>query len=302
MTGLRSTGEIVRDRLAVLPSLWIVPAFVVLAATALVADSPILAHLTVAGRAFDGRAFDAVVVPVFLAGLFVRLRPDQRLLVALVIPVTAIGEVLLSLVLRLYTYRIDAIPFYVPFGHAVIVASTLILADAPALRRSESVVRRALLSAYAVLGVVALVVGDSLSLLLGAVFVYVMWRSKGRLFYVLMASTVLFVEAVGAFVGTWRWSPTPFGLLHTTNPPLAVYTIYVLGDAGLLRLTALVRAMEPVLVDPFRRIRPRALDRRNPVPAPDAFVMEPAGLPGEQTGSRTSYHRRPWRSPDRSRS
>jgi hypothetical protein len=208
-------------------------------------DSP-----AISGGASGWQAVDLAVVPAFLALLIGALDADRRLLVLLVVPVTAFGEVLLSAILGLYGYRLGTIPLYVPFGHATLFAATLLWSETAFVARHERAIRSVLLGLSVLLGAAAVVLGDTFSIVLGVLFGYAMWRSRARTFYLLMGVTVLYVECTGAFLGTWRWGASPLGILHTTNPPLAVAAIYILGDAGILRLAAYLRACVPRVVPP----------------------------------------------------
>jgi hypothetical protein len=276
----------------------VVVAFPFVVATVLLADSPAGARAGI-----DGQRLNAILVPAFLVLQLAHLPPTRRVLVLLVVPVTAVGEVLLSVVFGLYRYRLDAIPLYVPFGHAVLVAATLLMTTSSLVVRHEPTVRAGLLSAYAALVATAVMTGDTFSVGLALPFAIVLWRSGGRLFYLLMGAAVMYVECTGAVLGTWRWVSNPFGVLHTNNPPLVVYAIYLVGDVGLVRLARLIetrRAAAAAVVGAKRPLEPAlvagtVLARTSPVrvrpadrprnlhtgPAPAAIVGAETPSPGD---------------------
>jgi hypothetical protein len=199
----------------------LVLAFWPLTALVLLADS----------RAANFQPLSNLLAPAFLLLLISQMRPEYRLLAALFVPISAAGEGVFSLIFGLYHYRLGGVPFYVPFGHAILLSVGLILADTAFVQRNERRVRQALIFFHAgLMGGAFLALGDSLSAIFGVMFFLVLRRKRGRPFYLIMGVLVLYIELLGTWGGAWVWGPAPWGVLHTTNPPTGAFACYVIGD------------------------------------------------------------------------
>ncbi|HUS13881.1 MAG TPA: hypothetical protein VM536_02580 [Chloroflexia bacterium] len=213
---------------------FLLPAFWPLTALVLFCDSRI-----VAGGGSDGQLISNLLAPAFLLLLAVRLRPDQRLLAALFVPISAAGEGVFSLLFGLYHYRLGGVPVYVPFGHAILLSVGLVLADSAFVKRHERRVRDALILFHGgLMGGAFLLLGDSLTAIFGSVFCLVLWRKRGRPFYLIMGVLVLYIELLGTMWGCWVWEPAPWGVLHTTNPPMGAFACYVIADIIAMKTAA----------------------------------------------------------------
>jgi hypothetical protein len=213
---------------------FLLPAFWPLTALVLFCDSRM-----VAGSGDDGQVLSDLLAPAFLGLLMLRLRPDQRLLAALFVPISAAGEGVFSLLFGLYHYRLGGVPIYVPFGHAILLSVGLVLADSPLVRRHERRVRDALILFHGGLMAGAfLLLGDSLTAIFGAGFALILWRKRGRPFYLIMGVLVLYIELLGTIWGCWAWAPAPWGILHTTNPPTGAFACYVIADIIAMKTAA----------------------------------------------------------------
>ena len=178
-----------------------------------------------------GQYASNLLAPAFLLALMSRMAPQRQLLVALFVPLSAIGEAIFSLLFGLYGYRLGGVPLYVPFGHSILMSIGLLLADCEFVRRHERRVCRNLLLFHG--GLIAgtlLLRGDTLSTLFAVLFVLVLRGRCDRPFYLILGVLVLYVEILGTLWGCWVWRPDSFGVLHTTNPPPGAFTCYVIGD------------------------------------------------------------------------
>jgi hypothetical protein len=166
----------------------------------------------------------------------------------------AAGEMFLSLVWGLYTYRLENIPFFVPPGHVLLLWLGLILA--PRAPRWLIVAVPLFATGYAV---AAYWRGfDTFSILLIGMFVLCMLRQEGRALYAVMFVLSLGLELYGTWMGNWQWHPeVPHFGLTSFNPPLAVGGFYCALDV-LVGMTArsLARGtgarVRPVSLEPSR--------------------------------------------------
>ena len=198
-------------------------------------------------QGINGQPFANVVIISYFLLLLFGLRPDQRLMALIFVPFSAIGECIFSLVFGLYIYRLEMVPLYVPFGHGVLFSMGLLVAELDFTRRYETQLKPILIALYCLLfGGAILLLHDSLSIIFGLVFLWVLRRKGYQTLYFIMGLLVLFVELTGTHWGCWAWAPHPFGLswLQATNPPVGAFSCYVLADLGVMKLA---RKFKPLL-------------------------------------------------------
>lgn len=137
------------------------------------------------------------------------------------------GEIFLSLVWGLYTYRLGNIPFFIPPGHVFLFWFGLVYA--PRLPRSFVVAVPVAALGYAVF---ALTAGyDTFSVPLIGLFVLCWLQPGGRRLYSLMLVIALALELYGTWIGNWVWQANvPYFGLSSSNPPIAAGSFYCMLD------------------------------------------------------------------------
>jgi hypothetical protein len=215
-----------------LPRSWILIGFAPLTALVLWSDSLWLRQIGMPSQWLSN-----LLAPLFLLALLPHLNAEQRRSTLIFVPFSAIGEAIFSLLFGLYSYADGGIPLYVPFGHAILFAVGMIICDLPNVIARTNLLRWALLAFHlALIGGAWLALGDSLSALFAMLFGLVMWRKRGKLFYLVMGVLVLYIELLGTAFGCWYWWPNPWGLLHTLNPPVGAFACYLIADVIVIRL------------------------------------------------------------------
>jgi hypothetical protein len=218
------------------PFHWSFYAFVPVTAAMLFLDSKwVLSH------GLNGQMLDNILVPLYCYAMY-RTMPDERLkkIMLLTIPVSAVGEVILSMGIELYTYKFGYVPIYVPFGHAIVIGSGFQLLWRARLHdHASAIIRQSLIFYGALFLGVFWVYGDSFTVLLGILFFIGVLSMRQRMIYMFMPLFVLFVEFVGTAFGCWAWAPRPFGVLSTTNPPMGSVMFYVYLDMIVMMLGSL---------------------------------------------------------------
>jgi len=172
-----------------------------------------------------------------LLGASPRLR---RLLVLGLVAATA-GEVIFSLGLGMYRYRLARIPLYVPPGHTLLYATVFVFVRARAVRRQAGWLAPALMlaaTAYSLAWFRA--AHDVFGLACFGGFALLWWvRREARLFFAAMYLLVALLEQCGTRFGAWRWPGLLFGRVAgcpSGNPPSGVALFYVLFDLACLAL------------------------------------------------------------------
>ncbi len=157
-----------------------------------------------------------------------------RTMMLLCLAYASIGEVLLSLVWRVYDYRLGNLPLFVPPGHVLLFLLGLCIAP----RLSAMTVRVVAVAAALVVSVLALSGRDTFSALLVAVFLAsVMWGRERKL-YTAMFILALVMELYGTWLGNWHWNAQVgrTGMV-TLNPPVAAGAFYCALDLLVMTTT-----------------------------------------------------------------
>jgi hypothetical protein len=186
------------------------------------------------------------------------LSREDRARALLVVLVATCAEVLGSIVLGAYTYRLENLPAFVPPGHGLVFLAGL------SISRSGPVLRHPRAFIWAVIGLVAgwgaaglLLLGrtDALGAITGALLIYVLLRGRAATLYAGVFLMVGFLEIYGTSIGAWHWAATaPDTALPTGNPPSGIAGVYVLFDAAAIALAPRFLAA----LDGLRRLPPLA--------------------------------------------
>jgi hypothetical protein len=185
---------------------------------------------------------------------------ERHALMACLVIATA-GEIFLSLVWGLYTYRLDNIPLFVPPGHVLLLMLGIALAQRMSSRIADCILGCAV--AYAVLAAAAGI--DTFAILLIAALAIVAFlMPHQRRLYASTFVLALVLELYGTWLGNWWWArEVPVLALVTTNPPGIASAFYAVLDA-LVALAAVLLArrgggaLRP-LTDDRLRVEPAAV-------------------------------------------
>ena len=157
-----------------------------------------------------------------------------RTMMLLCLAYASIGEVLLSLVWRVYDYRLGNLPLFVPPGHVLLFLLGLCIAP----RLSAMTVRVVAVAAALVVSVLALSGRDTFSALLVAVFLASVILGRERKLYTTMFILALAMELYGTWLGNWHWNAQVgrTGMV-TLNPPVAAGAFYCALDLLVMTTT-----------------------------------------------------------------
>ncbi|HVT05030.1 MAG TPA: hypothetical protein VHL58_16830, partial [Thermoanaerobaculia bacterium] len=160
--------------------------------------------------------------------------------VAIVIALT--GEIVLSSLLHLYSYRDGFIPLFVPVGHGVFYAFAIRTNDAFRC----AICRERVWKLVVVLGSLTALsclwsVQDQWGFLWWLIVMAMIFRSRNRFLLSVCFLYTLALEIVGTSIGNWRWAPEIGALhLHSGNPPFGVGLLYCVLDVATLAVWNLV--------------------------------------------------------------
>ena len=202
-------------------------------------------HTDIVGQTVVGLA-----VWMVLFSLLTDIDRDERFALMACLVIATAGEMFLSLVWGLYTYRLGNIPLFVPPGHVLLLLLGLSLA-----RRMPEAAALVIICSAGVYSLAAAAVGvDTFGVLLFLVLaVASLAMPNHRRLYASTFVLALALELYGTWLGNWTWEREVPGLpLVTTNPPGAAGALYCALDALVLaasvwivpRLSAWVAALK----------------------------------------------------------
>jgi hypothetical protein len=186
---------------------------------------------------FKSQTMLNVLMVLAFAAMLYRANPRVRELMIIAVILGFIGEHFFSKVLGMYTYRLENVPLYVPFGHGVLYARIFRFSKASLVKKYHKEIE-------SFLALIMIVVSTTYLLFLNDVFGFVMtvlvflilWkRPKDRLFFFSMYVLVVVLEIGGTAYGAWKWPSTAFGafeFLPSNNPPSGISLFYFLLDIG----------------------------------------------------------------------
>jgi hypothetical protein len=191
---------------------------------------------------------------VILIAVCASLGPEDRVRALLVVVVATCAEVLGSIVLGAYTYRLENLPAFVPPGHGLVFLAGLSISQSMPVRRHPRAFLAAAIAIVAAWGLAGLVLlgrTDALGAITGALLIYVLLRGRAATLYAGVFLMVGFLEIYGTSIGAWHWAATtPDTPLPTGNPPSGIAGVYVLFDVAAIALAPRV----PAALDALRRL------------------------------------------------
>lgn len=193
---------------------------------------------------FDSKAFNAVfphgqwisnaIMVFFYAWFYWTGNKKIRSVLVIMVGVGLFFEVLCSLLLEIYTYRLDNIPIYVPLGHAVVFTTICYLQKEALMRKHAHWLQPLLYAATFLICFLSLLfLKDIYGFICFAIFLLLLRNRKNKLFYLLMFFMVLYLEVAGTQMGAWAWF-SAIGkhpeLPHIANPPAGMGSGYMILD------------------------------------------------------------------------
>src|SRR3954453_19671498 len=192
------------------------------------------------------------------------LNREDRARAVLVVVVATCAEVLGSIVLGAYTYRLENLPAFVPPGPGLVFLAGLRISQSSPVRRHPRAflgIVFGLVAGWAVTGLILLGRTDALGAITGALLIYVLLRGRSATLYAGVFLMVGFLEIYGTSIGAWHWAATtPDTPLPAGNPPSGIAGIYVLFDAVAI-------ALAPRALAAFDRLRRLPLVAHSAIPA-----------------------------------
>jgi hypothetical protein len=170
------------------------------------------------------------------------LSREDRTRALLVVVAATCAEVLGSIVLGAYTYRLENLPAFVPPGHGLVYLAGLRISQSSLVRNHRRAFLGtviALVAGWGVAGLLLLGRTDELGALTGLLLIYVLIRGRAPTLYAGVFLVVAFLEIYGTSIGAWHWAATAPGTsLPAGNPPSGIAGVYVLFDIAAIALAS----------------------------------------------------------------
>lgn len=186
---------------------------------------------------FDARQITNLLVIIYFSAFFWFSNAYLRKLMFVMVFLSYIGELIFSTILGMYDYRTDAIPLYVPVGHAVVYATGFVFTET-----NWAITKGKFLKKYFGIGFlllflsVVIFLNDIFTLIFGVFFFLLLKRKKWQNLYFFIALCVIYTELVGTYFQCWIWKPKTFGVIPAVNPPMGAVSIYIGGDVLLVKI------------------------------------------------------------------
>lgn len=150
-----------------------------------------------------------------------------------------LGEVFFSLVLGMYTYRLENLPLYVPLGHSIIYAGVFYISKEPVLKKHKELVIKILYISMIIYSTAWLVfANDVFGFLCMLVIVYLLNKKPHtKLFFLIMFFMIVYLELLGTYFDCWYWPQIWFdkiSFISSANPPSGISVFYFGFDIGCL--------------------------------------------------------------------
>ncbi len=166
-------------------------------------------------------------------------RVKEQLIYAFFIGI--IGEYVFSLALGMYSYRLENIPHYIPFGHALVFLGVYSFSRKPKIRLNSKKINLFLTIFIILYALVFLVFKKDVFGFVMTILVFYSLRKhpKEKLFYLTMYGVVVYAELIGTSLNTWSWPKVAFNafeFLPSANPPSGICLFYFGLDRGTISI------------------------------------------------------------------
>ena len=179
----------------------------------------------------------SMLIGFVIVYLQVNKRVKEQMIFAVIIAV--IGEYLFSILLGMYSYRLENVPHYVPLGHALVYVAVLYFSKASSILKHKINIEKFLIIFIIIYATVFLIFKNDVFGFVMTITTLLILKNKPRerLFYLIMYITVAYLEIIGTSYLCWKWPATAWDVipfLLSYNPPSGISLFYFLLDLGTL--------------------------------------------------------------------
>lgn len=170
-----------------------------------------------------------------------KVSPRIRELMIYAVLIGYVGEYLFSVVLGMYTYRLENIPHYIPMGHALVYIGVLYFTKTAFSKKKVKILEKVFTAIIIIYSLSFLIFkNDVFGFVLTALTLIILRnKPRERLFYLTMYLSIVFLEITGTRYECWEWPSIAwdyFTFLPSANPPSGISFFYFGLDLGCLWL------------------------------------------------------------------
>ena len=201
-----------------------------------------------------------VVTVIFFLWIYLNASRKNKKIIHYGVVIAFGGEVVFSLLLGMYTYRLGTLPIYVPLGHTIIYMGVYYFTREPVVLAHKDQIVKTLYPLMIVYATGWLILQNDVFGFFCAMLILLLFRRRpgSRLFFLVMFFVIAYLELLGTYFQAWHWPPIWFdkiSFVSSANPPSAISVFYFAFDAGCLWA---YRRMNPDKWQRFRRLRAQA--------------------------------------------
>ncbi|MBJ7539085.1 hypothetical protein [Marinomonas transparens] len=170
---------------------------------------------------------------VFLCFVWVYARATRKIqkLMLYGVGLAYLGEVVFSILLGMYEYRLENVPIYVPLGHCLVYAAVFYIHKEKLIQTNKAVIKSVLYWGMMVYSSLWLIFDkDILGFLCMLVVVLLLKKKTGNeLFFLIMFFMVVYLELLGTYYDCWVWPDIWFDkipFITSSNPPSGISVFY----------------------------------------------------------------------------
>lgn len=199
---------------------------------------------------------NALTFMVFI-WVYSQVSPRLKKLILYGLVIALGGELVFSLGLGMYTYRLHNLPIYVPLGHTLIYTAVYYLIKEPRIKAMQPALTKVLFWAMILYSAGWLIFARDLFGF--ACTLLILWvfhrRPHTKPYFLAMFFAVVLLELLGTYFQCWAWPEIWFGKftwVSSANPPAGIAVFYFGFDAGCLWF---YKRLNPQIWDRFMRLR-----------------------------------------------
>jgi len=186
-----------------------------------------------------GQTITNIIVLTAFAWIYCHVSRVTKQLMLFGIVIAYAGEVTLSLGLGMYSYRLENVPLYVPFGHTIVYAGVYYITKEPWVRKHQQHIVQWLYPAMIIYSSLWLMLTQDVFGFICMVTALLLFKRmpETKLFFLLMFFMVVYLEILGTYYGCWIWPPVWFDVftwVPSANPPSGIGVVYFAFDAACL--------------------------------------------------------------------
>lgn len=181
----------------------------------------------------------SVITLLFFLWVYSQVTKSIKLIMVYGLVLAALGESFFSLVLGMYTYRLENIPLYIPTGHCLFFIGTYYIMKEPLTQKYQDIIIRVLYPALIIYSCFYLFyLNDLTGFLFMLITLLVLYRYPvNKLLFLLTFVAAICTEHLGTYWQCWEYPSIWFGQFEwipSASPPSGIGIFYSAFDVWCL--------------------------------------------------------------------